>query len=422
MKDKRDGFRLGLAVIVMFVLFVACLIFVGGRGLFQERTRQLTVRFQAGPGMPEIVAGSRVVCFGQGVGKVIATHFVDGIVPDDPEKTKTQFLEVTATALEALDLRRDCKVIASGPPLGGKGMLEIANRGVDAKPLPEDWALYGETAGFQTALTQLNHELDAKNPEGLLAMIKGQLDRTNRDSVIARIHASLVDINAMTASLARELDRDHEDRLLFKLDSGLDTINQGLAELSGILAENRAPLGRTVTSLDHAMGVIDTDIVVPLADEFDPAQPTSLLGRVHGAFDHLNRSLADLNAITGKTNEVLVLNADRVDELVANTTEASALLKTGVRDVMLHPWKVFFQPTASEKRELNILEVAREFADASSSLDDASTRLKALIEARGNQLAPDDAELLDIRSRLTKSVDQFFKAEQALWRELKVAQ
>ena len=54
MSRTQDHFRLGLTVILMFALFVVCLLFIGGKGLLQKEMRPLTVRLEAGPAMPEI--------------------------------------------------------------------------------------------------------------------------------------------------------------------------------------------------------------------------------------------------------------------------------------------------------------------------------------------------------------------------------
>lgn len=419
MAKQRDNFRLGLTVIVMFALALAVVLFIGGEGLFKEPVRPLIVRFAAEPGMPEIVPGSRVVCFGQAVGKVVDTGYVLAVPPGDSEAPEAQYLEVHANALASLDLRNDCKVIATGPPLGGKGAIEIANRGVSPDKLPDDKRIYGEIVGFQTALTQLNNELDTNNPAGLLSLIKVQLDASEHESIIAKIHESLTHVSTMTAELADELDRTQQDHLLYKVHASLAKIDMGLAEIVSVLQDNRKNIDNTLASVEHATATIDARIVPRLADELDNNNEKALLSQAHTAFQRLDRSLADLNDVTAATRRVVAINVDRIDELVENASEASMVLKSGIQDLALHPWKLIFEPAANEKRELHVLEIARQFAEAAAHLDDATTRLRALSEASTSPLPGDDAELQEIRAQLDESVKKYYEAENALWKELK---
>ena len=124
--------------------------------------------------------------------------------------------------------------------------------------------------------------------------------------------------------------------------------------------------------------------------------------------------------MTADTKSVVTLNKERVGELVQNATMASAHLKQGIKELKIHPWKLLFKPSEAEQRELNLFNVAREFAEASYYLDDAAVRLKALLEAQEGLIPATDPDLIDIRSDLAASIDRFSAAEQALWRALSI--
>jgi len=419
MAAKRDNYRLGITIIVMFVLFFSCLLFIGSKGLFEAEKREFIVRFEAGPAMAEIVPGSRVTCFGQAVGKVLDTGYVKGDDPQDPRRTDVQFLEVRATALAELDLRSDAKVLATGPPLGGKGMLEVSSRGVAAEPLAPGVPLYGQTVGLQAALSQLTTELDVENPQGLLSLVKLQMDSGDERSLLAKVHHSVEDINVMTGNLARELELMHDTTLLAKVHGGLDKVNVALAEMVELMRDNRPRIDRTLASVEHATEALDTQIVSALAEELDASREASMLAEAHTALARLNESLADINEITSRSERVVVLNAERIDELVENATQASSHLHAGIKDLKLHPWKLLFPPSTAEKEQLHTLSIVRQFADAATRLDDATSRLKALADAHGGQLAGDDRDLLEIRAELAASVERFYEAERVLWQEMK---
>ena len=419
-RKKRNHFALGVTVIMMFAAAVGVLMFIGGGVLTHVEHRLITVRFKPGGLMPEVTTGSLVMALGQKVGKVSAARIV---VDDDPDATppvKRQYLEVSASVWRALDLRSDCRIVASGPPLGGKGILEIIHRGMSSEPLAPGQYVYGTVSGFQTTLDMISRELDSANPEGLVSLVKYQLDRRQRDSLVARIQSSLVDINLLTSRLAAETDAATDGRLLFKIHNAVDRANRSLADLESLVAENRAKIDETLSSVQHATQVADTQILASLANELDAKSPTSLIAMAHESMQRLNRSLTDINAISKTGHRVVVLNADRISQLVENAVEASASLKYGIKDLQAHPWKLLTgAPSASRKRELDVHSAAREFAEAAAHLDDASSRLKSLVEASGGSIEADDPEFVRIRSELSATIDRFGEVEQALWDALK---
>ena len=76
MPRNRDTFKLGIAVMAMAFLLVACLLYIGGGGLFVSEQGVLIVRFRPGGSMPEISEGSVVTYFGQKVGVVAKATIV----------------------------------------------------------------------------------------------------------------------------------------------------------------------------------------------------------------------------------------------------------------------------------------------------------------------------------------------------------
>ncbi|NOX58883.1 MAG: hypothetical protein GXP29_08510 [Planctomycetes bacterium] len=418
MARKRNTFALGLALLVMFSVFVGFLLFIGAKGVFPPKTHEFVARFGLGAAMPEIVPGSRVNCFGQAVGKVIETKFVEAPDPTGRSSEDLPYLEVRATALTVLNLRSDCKIVSTGPPLGGKGIIEIVACGISDQPLTDKTVLYGSVTGFQEVLATVTRELDEKNSKGLLRMLKREFDAGDKNSLLARVRASSMDINRITKNLALEMSRDKEGHLLAKLHESMDKVNLGLAELVALLEETRPPLGRTIASAESAMSRIDREVVTRLSEEFDPEHKGGLLAHVHTAFEKLNASLDDLNVITTSGKGVVVLNSARIDELVQNASEAGMLLRGGIKDLTLHPWKLLSKPTPSEMRELNTFNVAREFAEASAHLDDSTSRLKAMIDMHGSSIDTNDVQLQNIQADLADSVAKYREAEQALWKLL----
>jgi predicted nucleic acid-binding Zn-ribbon protein len=199
-------------------------------------------------------------------------------------------------------------------------------------------------------------------------------------------------------------------------------INRSLSEVADLVEQSRSKIDSTIASAARATSSLDTGVMDVLVRELelDSDPEVTLLTKVHDAFTGLNESLADLNVVTEGAKEIVVLNKDRISQVVENITTASEHLKRGVRDLELHPWRLIFKPSVGEKRELHMLNVAREFAEAAADIDDSTSRLQSLLDVHEGRIRSDDPSLAEIRARLLETVRKFGEAEQALWVELKV--
>lgn len=443
MSHKRNNFRLGITVIVMFVLLFGSLIFIGGGELFKPDVVPLTVRFVPGTSLPEISPGSFVTYFGQPVGKVVSAELVTGTDPRQPERGEVHFLEVRAEIRADLELRSDVRVVGTGPPLGGRGQLDIIDRGKNKDLLDGDAPVYAQVTGFSAILDRISHELDEGDPESLLASIKLQfsaeqegamvynvnhvlsgvrlqLDPSNQDAMVSKINRSLDDINETTAQLKLELDRQAGDTMLNKVHASLDRIRGVLEQVVALVQDNRPKIDSTLSAVQSGAVKLDEQILAALAREFEMSEPAAatLLTKFHSAFDHLNKALANLETTTTDFKGVMALNKERINELIENTSTASQALKLGIKDLSLHPWKLLFEPGPAEKRELHLYNTAREFAEAAAHLDDATMRLKALSDLSDGAIPAGDPALQEIRADLSEAVQRFRQAEQALGQAL----
>lgn len=425
MAKSRDNFRLGLAVLTMVGLLFAFVVFIGGGYLDTEPKTHIVVRFDAGKTLPEFSKGAQVRYLGQVVGEVKSTRIVEApLDPQRPDATDA-VLEVLADVREDIDLRKDTTIVATAPPLGGTGTLTILRRGRDEEQLTEDMPVTAAVRGFDAALQMLTEELDDDNPEGLLARVKLQLDPGTDLSVISKLLMSIDDLNRITEFVAMELSREQDDALITKLHLAVDKLNASLTEVHSLVKDNRGSVDHALAGFDSAITTFDRDIAKVLAREFElEARPDkTVLARIHAALAKLDDSLAnvkdgsaDLKTAAGDAKRVLSLNKDRISEVVENVGQASADLKSGIKDVSRNPWKLLFEPGTAEKRELHIYSAAREFAEAAASLDDVTSRIQSLVDAtEGDTIPIDDPDLLALRADLDEAAKRFSAAENALF-------
>ena len=223
MAKKGGHFSLGLWVIIIFVLFFGTVIFIGGQQ-WGESWRTYTVRYPVTYSLPdEVKPGAQVFCGGALVGRVDKVELRRAAREGEQSEVLWAYMDIEVNDL--IELRRDCRVVARGPLLGGGGKLVILDPGADGPPLASGTVVDGAATGsLDQALDRLNAELNPQNPEGMLAVIKSQLDPDDAQSLLAKVHGSLDDLNAITGHIARQLDPQQRDVLMSKLHAVLDNV------------------------------------------------------------------------------------------------------------------------------------------------------------------------------------------------------
>ncbi len=460
MAKRRNNFVLGLTVLVMLGLTIFVVVFIGASELRGKPTRWLTIRFSPTLTLPPLKSDSPILFAGRQVGRIEDLWLAPGEHVDERtgQKRTLMFLYVKAEVREDLDLRSDCVILPEGPILGGAGLLRIQDQGRNTEPLGPDAVVDGQGMGGFAAVTEqlssigesLGHELDAKYPDSIMAMVKKQLDATQAEGMVAKLlqtlsdvnaisanlrdqfdpkqekvllaklHVTLDHINAITGELRNQMDPKARSALMGKLQLALDTINSSLGNVDGMLAENRPAIRKTLDNVQQTSETLKTGIAKNIAQELDAANPQSLMAKIHTSADRLGQSLEDLNRITASTGEVIALNKDTLDKILTNFKETSDHLKAATKDLRRNPWRLLYRPTLVETKELNIFDAARAFAEAATRLDDASARLKGLLESREGSVAADDPELRAIRVELQNTFEKFSEAESALWKTLNV--
>lgn len=445
MPDERNAFKLGLAMIVILAVFVAVLVFMAPKA---TGDMVIHVRFPHDALATELKEGGPVVCGGQKVGSISGREITYG--PPDDQGVEPLYVIVTAKVPADLRLKEDVRIAPASEILGGGGRLVIRHVG-SGHLLKAGATVEGEPVGSIAMLTDmLAEQLDPENPDSLMTMIRGLLDREDGRSLVSKIMVSMDDINAVTQSLRNEMDAKQQAALLARLHSILnninlatgllrdelsteidetlaakmhailDTLNNGLDTAVAMLQENREPIHETVLHVRSTSEILETQIAARLAAQLDPADGAALITRVHVAMDRLNQSLADINTITREGKEMVLINEESINRMVENFKQTSDHLKAAAKDIRRNPWRLFYQPTLAEAEQANVFDSARELSLAATQLDDAIVRIQAIAQADSDSFKGDQEKLQSIRDRLQRTFDHFKNAEQALWEQLKI--
>lgn len=439
MREQRNAVKVGSITIVVLALFFMVLLWVskGVGGQMQS----IVIHFQPTPAMPTLVPGSAVLVGGQNVGQVVEAGLRPVISQDGDPEAVAYYLHVEVEMWSRLRLHSDCSAFAESPPLGGDGIIKI-DLGTAAGPFKGGHIEGSEPGGLGAILASLQSEFNGDDPRSLLGQIKAQLDPSAQLSLMAKLHRSLGDVNAMTASLARELgpgekatllakfqeiadnvnettrslreqfDTAQPDVLLQKIHLAMDALNDGLGTVRRIASNAEAPVTNSLLSLEAT-----TENV---AAQTDPARPGSLMAELKRTSQQVNSALEDINSVTEATRNVVVLNRDNINRMLVNFKEASDHIKTGVKYVLRHPWRLFNEPSVTELKQQAVFDAARSFAEAAARIDSASGDLKALAELHDGSIPQEDPELARIMADLKHTQEQYRKAETELWRMLQV--
>jgi ABC-type transporter Mla subunit MlaD len=440
MAKERNSLKVGIVTVITVVGAFAILLWIS-QSVGGEMQR-ITISFKPSAAMPTLAKGSAVLVGGQKVGQVLDARLDPQTVKDKGtgEPRTAFFLIVTAEIDKRLVLRTDCQVFAEGPPLGGDGIMKVDLGKAKELIIPGQVIVGAEPAGFGAILASLQGEFDGNNPDSLMGHIKSQLDPDSQASLMAKLLQSASDINAITASLSRELTPQDKETLLArirevvdnintttaalrgemetnkstallgKVHLAMDTMNAGLTSVTGLLKSGEPKLSHTIENIEETSENI--------ARETNPAVADSLMAHFKQASAQLNDALSDINTVTATTRQVVVLNRENINKLLLNFKEASDHIKTGVKYVLQHPWRLLNEPKPSEMKQQAIFDAARSFSEAAGQIDDATAQLRALAELHGGAIPTNDPDLIRIQSDLNQTRDKYKKVEDELWRQL----
>ncbi len=443
MPAERNAFKLGLAIILFVTLFVGVVVFLAPRGGGDLRLR---VRFPHDRLTTTLRVGSEVACGGQTVGSVRSLDLAD---MKDPQTGHENLFAVVGIQVDrSLGLRQDCRMVPEGPLLGGPGRLLILDRGL-GRPVQDSEIVEGGRSQDLADLTRtLSAQLDPRDPASLLALLRAQLDAGAPDSLVRKLHASLDDLGTVTSRVRAELDSQQKDALISKLHGVLDqlneatrliktqvdlqnsagaiarlhgvldTLHEGLGTLVTLLNENKQPMTEAIARVRNASQILEEQVATRLAAQLDPAQAAGLLAKVHVAIDRFEASLKDLSTITSNTRDIVLMNRENLNGMLANMKETSDHLKAASKEIRRNPWRLFYQPTLAEAERANVHDAARAFADAAAKLDDAVVRLQSL--SQNGVQGVEARELKSLADQLNRTFEGFNRAESALWEQLKI--
>ena len=197
--------------------------------------------------------------------------------------------------------------------------------------------------------------------------------------------------------------------------------------------------------------ILADSVMDVLKREFDSGNPDSILALVKY---EVNRDNADsivaslkkaaaqleksISAVTGQVQQTLAkadsaldtaqsaledikefISDERIARIVRNMDEISVNMKLTSQEVRRAPWKLLYKPNKKEFKIQALIDSAGAFAAGAERLDSAALCLQKMIATADNKVLIDEDRIKSMVSELEASFEQFQKAEQKFWEELK---
>ncbi len=450
MRSEPNYVLLGAAVTLIAVLFFGVVLFVAGGGWGRDY-QTVFVKFPHDLPLPPLASGATVTCGGMNVGTVESAKlaaFPAGDTGDD-----RLFLLIEATVDRQVGLRTDCRIRAEAPPLGGGGNLVIVHRGHADQVLADKQTVEGlAPTGLNAVVGQLGDtlaaELDSTNRQGLLYLVKSQLDPASSASLMFKVNAIADDLVATAGQIRTQLDADEKNTLMASLDDALTNVKAVTAALraesaaedpaamfgklhailaslgqasrtaAGMLQDNRQPIEATMANVRDSTAAIKDGLMPAVMAQLDPHDAVSLLGKFHTASDTTNQTLRNIEQMSTGASRLLTVNRDSIDATIANLLETSDHLRAASREIRRNPWRLLYRPGDKEFKEVAVADAARSFSDAAGKLDAAFARLQTYVQSAGPSLPADDAQLHRLQDQLGTALEKLSETEKQFWQLL----
>jgi len=394
-RRQQNELVAGAFVITALTVLVGVIIWMGGSGIFKPVKQQAFFFRNEADGGTGLLGGSAVTIGDDQIGKIASIRF-------DARTGRTYYL----AEIE----RGDFKIHSDGQAraksgLVGGSLLTIISRGSEQSPLADqdhpmeiagglDQAMADLSSAAQELSKTVKAELSTDNPEALLRKVHDIIDSLGK---------AAVDVASVAANVLAQTNIDDKQAVLAK-------INRSVEDINAMTADARPKVSEALENVRAVSGGIRGYVDKDVAD---------ILAKLRESNNEVLKITKDLSAVSGNIREMVLVHKDNIDELLDNMVAVSANLKAASKEVRRNPWRLLYKPDNQELHSTNIRDAAMAFSNGAEQLDQAISKLTNLAKASPQGVPADDPTLLKVRQHLQETFDNFSKAEDALWKEIK---
>jgi ABC-type transporter Mla subunit MlaD len=417
-RGARNNILAGLFVVASLVLGVWVSFLLSDTTSIAGDTR-FTVRFSLEDGATGLKKGSPVLLGGQQVGRVRTV----GFAPAETDPAVATGIDVEVEVRGDLRLYENAGVFLQLPLLGTLSSINIVNIGSPvagastqgSSPEVERGEVVPGKLAPPAFLAQAGFgSQQAAQLRAALTSLEITVDRISKlmESGSPKIESSISDAQQLLAQLRERLAAWSErvDRtaanfeeasgrlnpMLTKVDTAVDGAVSLIADIRGMVTENREHLSQAVRNIESATAKLDRETVT----------------QVNEAVEDGREALRVFSDSLGRLSAVVTEETPSLRRTLANLRLMSDQLKLTAVEVRSQPWRLLHQPTTKELSTQVLYDSTRAYAEAASDLRAASEALQAVSVNTGA------SDVSAMTQRLAEAMEKYRGAERALMDKL----
>jgi phospholipid/cholesterol/gamma-HCH transport system substrate-binding protein len=402
MAKQRNALRAGIFMFVSLGLIIFVIIAISGAARFTESFKTYPVAFSLTDDIGGLRPGDDVRIGGLKVGNVSDIHV------DQEHSAVVVVLEIPTK----YKINKDAAIFVQHG-LTGSAAINIDSFGTGGTLASGDFI-----AGKPDQFTSLLHELAKLKPDIRQTLLNVETASVKLNTDLDKLGNTADSFTATGTSATQTVQnlRVRLPEIIDRYESVVDSANHMLDSIRDFFGPSSHDWRQTLENLNHATA----DIRTRLPGVIDKIQ--TLIGNANVAVERINNALVDvqgaatnLRTATGSLRSLLTDNRGKLDSIIASLKATGDNLKDASLEIRHSPWRLLYQPKPDEVANLNIYDSVRQFAEAASSLQDASTSLRDAV--KDPNADPNQVKIL--LQHLDTSFDHFQHVQEKLWKDIK---
>lgn len=385
--------------------------------------KEISAAFPLHVGTPGLDVGAEVTVGYVEVGRV---HSIAQRLETDGESHP--HIEVQMRIPKTVQLHRNARAELVVPLIGGGSTVNLIPG--EGDPLGEGEKLDGRLAPpfFLTSSGIGEVEVDSIQQsinavKNLLVFLDEAVEQQG-DEAVDQLLASIESF-ANTLDAAQQVTADFQDRWSTWAEQFDETL-VNVTEASRQAPKVMANADETIRSARDAVEEVQ-DILVSAEPEFrlimenlaDASREFReiTMPQVHHAMTTAQKTIDSALETTETVRRTLEVETPQVSRAIGNMRIASNNLKLAMIEFRAQPWRLFYEPSEDEVREMRLHDSIRTYANAVSDLNAAAEALQSLASRPGPEGQVDQEALRSFLDRLEESFENYADAEET-WFEL----
>jgi phospholipid/cholesterol/gamma-HCH transport system substrate-binding protein len=402
MAKQRNALRAGIFMLVSLALILVIIVAITGASKFTESFNSYPIAFNISDDIGGLRVSDDVRIGGLKVGDV------RDISVDQDKQSVIVTIDIPAKYVVGKDAN-----VSVQRGLTGTAAINFDSLGTGPAMAPGEFL-----TGRPDQLSGLFHMLSTMKPDikAVVANLKTATEKVNTDLDKFGVTADSFSATGFAATDTVQGLRVHLPEIVDRINTLLDTARQMVVAVRDFFGPSSNDFRQTLVNLNHITGSL-RDHVPTLLDQIHV-----LVAKLDGAVDHAAGALTDiqetannLQSATRTIRSVLTDNHGKLDAIIAGLKSTSDNLKYASVEIRHSPWRLLYQPKPGEVANLNIYDSVRQFAEAASSLDNASTSLRDTLKDPN----ADPEQVKKLMAHLDDSFAKFQQVQAKLWNEIK---